>query len=106
MRAALQPDTDARRQPQPERRHHDAPTPEALEREIEQLAGQLDALEKKMPRLAEIEHWRAMAEADKRRAWLITLTLKTAATVTALIVIWTAGMDALRNIGRAVGLVK
>lgn len=86
------------RQPQADRRHHAELTTEDLEREIEQLAGQFIALEKQMPSADEIKHWRAMAEADKRRAWLITLTLKASATVTAIIVIWTAGLDALRNL--------
>ena len=94
------------RQPQPDRRHHTELTPEDLEREIEQLAGQLDELERLMPSPAEIKHWREMAEADKRRAWLITVTLKAAATVTAIIVIWTAGLDALRNVARAAGFIK
>ena len=53
----------AARTVQPDRRHHTDLTPDDLEREIEQLAGQLDQLEKKMPSPAEIEHWRAMAEA-------------------------------------------
>lgn len=97
---------EAARRPQADRRHHADLTPEDLEREIEQLAGQLDQLEKKMPSPAEIEHWRAMAEADKRRAWLITVTLKAAATVTAIIVIWTAGLDAVRNVARFFGIIK
>lgn len=88
------------RRPQADRRHHTDPTPETLEREIEQLAGQLGELERLMPTADEIKHWRAMAEADRHRQWLITLTLKIAGTVTAAIVIWTAGLDALRNVAK------
>ena len=79
--------------PQADRRRHTQVTADDLEREIEQLAGQLQALEKQIPSADEIKHWRAMAEADKRRAWLITLTLKVAGTVTAVVVIWTAYFD-------------
>jgi hypothetical protein len=94
------------RRPQADRRHHEEVTTEQLEREIEELAGHIDELEKQMPTAAEIAHWRAMAAADKHRAWLITLTLKVAGTVTALIVIWTAGLDALRNVARFVGIIR
>lgn len=100
------PHREDARPPQADRRYHADPTPETLEREIEQLAGQLDELEKQMPSADEIKHWRAMAEADKRRAWLITLTLKVAGTVTAIIVIWTAGLDAVRNLARLLGFGK
>jgi len=94
------------RRPQADRRHHEEVTTEQLEREIEQLAGHIDELEKQMPTAAEIAHWRAMASADKHRAWLITLTLKVAGTVTAIIVIWTAGLDAARNLARFMGFGK
>jgi hypothetical protein len=92
--------------PQPDRRRHEEVTTEQLEREIEQLAGEIDEIERQMPSADEIAHWRAMAAADKHRAWLITLTLKVAGTVTALIVIWTAGLDALRNVARFVGIIR
>lgn len=95
------------RRPQPERRHRDAAiTPETLEREIEQLAGHVDEIERQMPSADEIRHWREMAAADRHRAWLITLTLKVAGTVTAMIVIWTAGLDAVRNVARFFGIIK
>jgi hypothetical protein len=94
------------RRTQPDRRHHEHVTTEQLEREIEQLAGEIEAIERQMPTAAEIAHWRAMAAADRHRAWLITLTLKVAGTVTALIVIWTAGLDALRNVARFFGAIK
>lgn len=94
------------RRPQPDRRHHEEVTTEQLEREIEQLAGEIEAIERQMPSADEITHWRAMAAADKHRAWLITLTLKVAGTVTAMIVIWTAGLDAVRNVARFFGIIK
>lgn len=98
-------DADHRR-PQADRRRYEEVTAEQLEREIEQLAGEIDALERKMPTDAEVAHWRSMAAADKHRAWLITLTLKVAGTVTSIIVIWTAGLDALRNVARFFGVIK